>query len=324
MKTKLITALLLLMAAIANGQSCSEVSNNILCADTPGIQDSLVVNPLGYSCFNSQMTFYAMFTTGSLDDGFVNITVTPGDCDDFTGPNQINTIVVQIPAGGSPCNPLSFSTPSACQGSETAYTQTVNNLSANTDYVVIVGSDHLSQYGPCEFMMSISGSAVDIGTTVDPFLVYLGGSAQLGAYNADTYEWSPVDYLDDPFIQNPVSTPEETTVYTVSGTVGTCDVSGEATVTVGPPVVIYTGLTPNGDGINDEWVIQGVERFDSAVITVYDRWGQPVFKSTGYAQPWDGTNKGKSLPMGAYYYVIELNSLAVEIEPLTGVVSILK
>ena len=324
MKTKLIIALLLLMSSIGYGQLCSEVSDNILCADSPGIQDSLVVDPLGYGCFNSQMTYYTTFTTGSLSDGFVSITVTPGDCDDFTGPNEIFTLLVEIPAGADPCDPLVYTNPSACQGSETAYTHTINNLQSNTDYLVIVGSDHLSQYGPCEFSISMTGTAVDIGTSVEPFVTYLGGSAQLGAYNGDSYQWTPADYLDDAFIQNPVSTPEETTVYTVSGTVGTCEVSGEATVTVGPPIIIYTGLTPNGDAINDSWVIQGIERFESAVVTVYDRWGQPVFKSTGYAQPWDGTNKGKSLPMGAYYYVVELNSLAVRIEPLTGVVSILK
>jgi gliding motility-associated-like protein len=67
-----------------------------------------------------------------------------------------------------------------------------------------------------------------------------------------------------------------------------------------------------------------MERFESSLVTVYDRWGQQIFKSTGYAKPWDGTNKGKSLPMGAYYYVIELNSLEVNIPPVTGVISIVK
>lgn len=67
-----------------------------------------------------------------------------------------------------------------------------------------------------------------------------------------------------------------------------------------------------------------MERFESSLVTVYDRWGQQIFKSTGYAKPWDGTNKGKALPMGAYYYVIELNSLEVNIPPVSGVISIVK
>jgi hypothetical protein len=42
----------------------------------------------------------------------------------------------------------------------------------------------------------------------------------------------------------------------------------------------------------------------------------------GYAQPWDGTRGGKFLPTGVYYYVIELNSLDVNIEPVTGFVTL--
>jgi gliding motility-associated-like protein len=197
-------------------------------------------------------------------------------------------------------------------------------LEPDADYVVVLGTEHDPIYGPCEFELTISGTAVDISTTTEPFLVYLGGSSQLEAFNATSYTWTPPDYLSDPNIPNPVSTPEVTTTYQVSGTIGTCEVTGEATVTVGPPIIIYDAFTPNGDNINDEWTILGMERFESSLVTVYDRWGQQIFKSTGYAKPWDGTNKGKSLPMGAYYYVIELNSLEVNIPPVTGVISIIK
>jgi hypothetical protein len=48
-----------------------------------------------------------------------------------------------------------------------------------------------------------------------------------------------------------------------------------------------------------------------------------VFKALGYAQEWDGTNKGKFLPSATYYYVIELNSLAVNIPPVVGFVTII-
>ena len=65
-----------------------------------------------------------------------------------------------------------------------------------------------------------------------------------------------------------------------------------------------------------------MECFAEMKLMVFDRWGQSVFKSVGYEQPWDGNYKGKYLPTGAYYYVIELNSLEVTIPPLVGVVSI--
>lgn len=324
MKSIFTLLTLILVGNTMWSQSCVEIDENVLCADSEGISDSLISSPLAFGCFNSQMTYYTTFHTGLNIGGNVNITVTPGDCDDFTGNNQVFTAVFRLDAGADPCNPLEYIPVGSCVGDNVQYVHQLSNLSPDSDYLVVVGSDHLPQYGPCEFDIQISGTAVDISTNVSPFLVYLGGTSQLEAYNANSYTWTPADYLSDPNISNPESTPEITTQYTVQGDIGECTVFANATVTVGPPIIVYTGLTPNADGINDEWVIQGVERFESAIVTVYDRWGQLVFKSTGYAKPWDGTNKGKSLPMGAYYYVIELNSLEVEIPPITGVVSILK
>ena len=42
-------------------------------------------------------------------------------------------------------------------------------------------------------------------------------------------------------------------------------------------------------------------------MTIYNRYGSVVFESTGYTTPWDGTFKGEKLPMGTYYFKLELN-----------------
>ncbi|MDO6389863.1 gliding motility-associated C-terminal domain-containing protein [Pontibacter sp. BT731] len=69
---------------------------------------------------------------------------------------------------------------------------------------------------------------------------------------------------------------------------------------------IPNGFTPNGDGINDTWVIRNLpETYPNCRVTVYNRWGSPVFESKGYGKEWDGTNKGKRLPDGTYYAIIE-------------------
>jgi gliding motility-associated-like protein len=98
--------------------------------------------------------------------------------------------------------------------------------------------------------------------------------------------------------------------------------TSEVIVTVTDPIDIYSAFSPNGDGVNDTWKIEQIERFEGCQVEVFDRWGQSVFKSVGYERPWDGTFKGRYLPTGPYYYVIELNSLDVTIRPFTGVVSI--
>ena len=63
-------------------------------------------------------------------------------------------------------------------------------------------------------------------------------------------------------------------------------------------------FTPNNDGYNDTWKIEGLEGDPSITIRVFNRAGEMVFRSVAYSTPWDGTYKGKKLPAGTYYYII--------------------
>ena len=74
------------------------------------------------------------------------------------------------------------------------------------------------------------------------------------------------------------------------------------------PFAIPGGLSPNGDGINDTWNIQGLEDYPGTTISVFDRWGKKLFFSTSATEPWDGTFDGKELPTADYYYIIELDN----------------
>ena len=69
---------------------------------------------------------------------------------------------------------------------------------------------------------------------------------------------------------------------------------------------IPTAITPNGDGENDTWILKDIEAYPDATVFVYDNAGQPVFRSRQGYNPWDGTFNGRQLPMGTYYYVIDL------------------
>jgi gliding motility-associated-like protein len=61
-------------------------------------------------------------------------------------------------------------------------------------------------------------------------------------------------------------------------------------------------FTPNGDGVNDTWVIAGLD--NGTTVKVYNRAGVMVFNSVGYSKPWDGSYNGQKLPKGTYYYII--------------------
>ncbi|WP_162946654.1 Ig-like domain-containing protein [Chitinophaga barathri] len=71
---------------------------------------------------------------------------------------------------------------------------------------------------------------------------------------------------------------------------------------------IPQGFSPNGDGVNDRFVIGNVGN-DKINLEVYNRWGNVVFKSSEYRNDWDGTcnlglHIGQNLPDGTYYYVV--------------------
>ncbi|MBR3945800.1 MAG: HYR domain-containing protein, partial [Bacteroidales bacterium] len=65
-------------------------------------------------------------------------------------------------------------------------------------------------------------------------------------------------------------------------------------------------FTPNGDGINDEWIIENIDMFPEATVYVFNRWGQMMYKGTGNDEPWDGRYRGHFVPAGTYLYIVDL------------------
>jgi gliding motility-associated-like protein len=86
---------------------------------------------------------------------------------------------------------------------------------------------------------------------------------------------------------------------------------------------IPTAFTPDGDGINDTWIIPDLNKFyPDCKVLIVNRWGNKVFESEGYVEPWDGRYKGNILPFGSYFYVIDFNNGSDN--PLSGSITIIK
>ena len=67
-------------------------------------------------------------------------------------------------------------------------------------------------------------------------------------------------------------------------------------------------ITPNGDGVNDTWMIYNIENHPNNVVKVYNRWGDEVFYAKNYQNNWAGTYKTKNVPdASSYYYQIDLD-----------------
>ena len=68
-------------------------------------------------------------------------------------------------------------------------------------------------------------------------------------------------------------------------------------------LVIPNLFTPNGDNVNDYFVIKNSNNWDIN-LQVFNRWGNEVYKADNYQNNWDGKSKGMPLADGVYYYII--------------------
>ena len=69
-------------------------------------------------------------------------------------------------------------------------------------------------------------------------------------------------------------------------------------------LTIYNGFSPNGDGINDYFKIDGLARYPNHELTIYDRLGNRVFQATNYRSDWGGAWGQNDLPNGTFFYVL--------------------
>ncbi len=179
----------------------------------------------------------------------------------------------------------------------------------------------------CDFETDTVTITVEEGVTVnagEDELIFAGGSVQLfatGLPPGGNFLWEPEEGLSCTACADPTASPEETTQYLVTYTspLG-CSVSDSLIVRVFRE--LPNTITPDNDGVNDVWNIPGIDQYPNAVVAIYNRWGNEVFSSTGYNEPWDGRRNGEDLPAGSYYYIIDYNTEGKE--NLNGTVNIIR
>lgn len=107
---------------------------------------------------------------------------------------------------------------------------------------------------------------------------------------------------------------------------------GETTVfTISGELFIPTGFSPDGDGVNDDFQITGIERFPNNRVIIFNRWGNSVYQKDAYTntEAWNATNQGKGINMGTgkvqsgtYYYIITLDVNDNSTKPYRGYITI--
>lgn len=191
------------------------------------------------------------------------------------------------------------SNPSASPTENTLYEVVVSNNFACTDTAqvqVIVSNQPVANTGPDTSLLA--------GQTIS-----LTGSAT--GYNL-SYSWSPSVSITDATTLFPRINPKEDVTYILE--VVSNDGCGRDTdtvnVTVGKGFYVPNAFSPNGDGLNDTWRIPSLNLYSDYEVSVYNRYGQVIYRSKTTDRPWDGTFKGEKQPSGIYPYIIDVKDIS--------------
>jgi len=138
----------------------------------------------------------------------------------------------------------------------------------------------------------LNSTLIDIGIVTDP----LNGSVVV---NPDF----TITYFPDPDFCGEI----DSFMYYIT-TIGGSDTATVFVEVLCDELTIYNGFSPNGDGINDAFTIQGIDNFPNNTVCIFNRWGNQVFLKKGYTNndPFNGIWNGKTLPDGTYFYLIEI------------------
>ncbi len=172
---------------------------------------------------------------------------------------------------------------------------------------IVVSPDTLSTYyvtytnGPC-----VDGDTVEVCVNPQALVFAFGDTTiilgdgepldlQLNAVGDGPFYWSPSTGLSCDTCPNPIATISNSVTYTVTVT-NAFGCSATDSVVIDFTLIIPNIITPNGDGLNDNFFIVGLP--NESAITIYNRWGNLLFETLNYANDWSVKSEG------VYYYVI--------------------
>lgn len=191
-----------------------------------------------------------------------------------------------------------------------------NNLFGPNQIVQVFTPTTFTVYGQgsngCAFFSTVFVN-VQPGTSIipvsTPSSVCTGDSAVLSVIGGSVPSWSN-NAIPNTSVVKPISN----TSYTVNavdlnGCVG--DIVFNVGINTDCDIITYNGFTPNGDGINDFWIIDNIEKHPNNKVYIYNRWGNKIFETSQYnnaSNKWDGKLNGKAVTSGTYFYMIMDNN----------------
>ncbi|MBU2949337.1 gliding motility-associated C-terminal domain-containing protein, partial [Tamlana agarivorans] len=191
-----------------------------------------------------------------------------------------------------------------------------------TTLITFEVSDVAGNTATCSFNVIVEDEIpvdcrVDAGEDQD---ITEGDSIELRASTSTSGSllWTPSEGLSAVDIVNPIANPTETTTYTLSFTSNDgCTSEDYVTVYVTALEEDNTkyGFSPDGDGINEFWEIDGIQKYPNNKVSIFNRWGDLVFETLGYnntSKVFRGVANRKrnwgadELPEGTYFFQIKI------------------
>lgn len=281
------------------------------------------------------LPFTAINNTASPIVATITVTPVSGSC---TGTPIVFTITVNptvtvgvISGNQSVCvaETSQFTTSGTGGGTWTSSNNSVAQVNS-VGLVTGIGS------GTATITYTLGGSSASTSVTVSPLPVVNAGPdvtilsgdtyVMQASGSAGTYLWTPSVGISSVTIINPTANPTTSTTYRlrITSSLG-CTATDDMNLTVVPYCLKpMNAFSPNGDGINDRWVVTNGPCLIRARVKVFNRFGSLVFEDNDYKNNWDGTYNRQSLPDGTYYYTITFLLLNNKLETMSGNVTLLR
>ncbi len=249
------------------------------------------------------------------------VVITPNNCNTSTG--GVNGLKI---SGGKA--PYKFSWTDAT-GKTVGNQQSLTSATAGTYTLTISGADN-SDCSRVVLIFDVPAQDVTLqAPTVAPLYICTPGSTTLRVINPakGKYRLYGSETALAPLQENNtgvfVEKVTENAVYYIAYEEGTC-ISPRAQLNVhliGAGINIPNSFTPNNDGVNDNWNITNTEEYPNLTIRIFNRAGAEVYQSRGHYSTFNGKVNNKDLPVGTYYYLIDLGTGC---DPYRGPLTILR
>ncbi|MBC6111925.1 gliding motility-associated C-terminal domain-containing protein [Pedobacter fastidiosus] len=138
-----------------------------------------------------------------------------------------------------------------------------------------------------------------------------GDAIILTATGGNQYSWTGSEIISGQTTAAVTIRPKQTGSYKVTVTNASgCSIDQTINISVIDDYKLDASsvVTPNGDGINDKFIIKNIDYYPNNTLKIFDKAGRVLYTKHTYANDWDGTINGSPLSEGTYYYILDLGS----------------